>query len=328
MIDTLSQYARGMSGTYRELLFILGLFAIAPIITTPFLAGQILVFAVFALGYNLLLGYGGELSFGHAAFIGVGAYGTILAMEHLQVGLVTAMVLGILLTALFSLVVGVVSLQRRGLYFAMITLALAQAVYFLAFQLSDLTGGRGGTTLPATEFFIGPVNLLDRGVGFYLFGLVTLIVVWAVVRRLLNSPYGKALQAIRENEQRAEHLGYRVQHHLVIAFVLSGTISGLAGSLYAVLHSFINPQLLFWSTSGDIVLITLIGGVGTILGPIIGAFIFFVLDELLTKYVGHAPLFFGLIMIFIVLYSSQGIYGLYKGNRMDWYQWVRDRLRI
>lgn len=290
--------------------------AITPVLFGWTVAGEVLVFAVFAVGYNLLLGYGGELSFGHAAFFGVGAYGTLLFTQHIMQNLYLGIVVGTVLAALTSVLIGIISLRRRGIYFAMITLALAQIVYYIVFQWKDVTGGLNGLSLPLFDASLGPIDPATGGVDFFIFGFFVLTFVWFAVRRVVRSPFGRTLTAIRENEARARHLGYDVNQFLFGSFVISGVVSGIAGGLYATLYGFVTPDILFWLISGEVVLITLLGGIGTLGGPVIGALVFLSLQELLTE---HATddwrLVFGAVIMLVVLFAPRGMYGVYQSAR-------------
>lgn len=298
------------------LLGALVLLAVAPPLVGWTVAGEIIVFSVFALGYNLLLGYGGELSFGHAAFFGLGAYVTLLFTQYGVQNLYLGIVVGAVAAGLLSVPFGLMSLRRRGIYFAMITLALAQIVFYVVFQWTDVTGGDNGLSLPLFDTSLGPVDPAAGGVEFFVFGVVVLVAVWLMMDRVVSSPFGRALVAIRENEERAEHLGYEVNHFLLGSFVISALFSGLAGGLYATLFGFVTPDLLFWLVSGEIVLVVLLGGIGTLGGAVIGAFVFVSLQEVLTESViDDWRIVFGLIIMFVVLFAPTGLYGLYQEFR-------------
>lgn len=299
----------GTTGIAKFGLAVVG-FALLPLMFGTTTANDVIVLAIFALGYNLLLGYGGELSFGHAAFYGIGAYGTVVFAEIAVANLYLAMLAAVVFTTIISLVFGFVSLRRRGIYFAMITLALAQMAYYVVFQWNDLTGGQNGKAIPLFEAPVAGIDPLAAGLDFYLFGLLMLALTWLGVRRVIQSPFGKALMAVRESEERARHLGYDVNRLLLLAFVLSGLLSGLAGALHAVLFAFVGPNLLFWTISGEVVLIAILGGIGTLSGPIIGAIIFGVLSHNLTQVTENWPIIFGTIFVLIVMFAPEGVYGI------------------
>lgn len=280
------------------------------------MTGEIIVFGVFALGYNLLLGYGGEISFGHAAFFGLGAYGTILFTQYGIQNLYIGIVVGALVAGLVSIPFGLISLRRRGIYFAMITLALAQIVYYVSFQWTEVTGGDNGLSMPLFDTSLGPFDPAAGGPEFVIFGIIVFTAVWLMIDRIVSSPFGRALVAIRENEARAEHLGYQVNHFLFGSFIFSALFSGVAGGLYATLFGFVTPDLLFWLVSGEIVLVVLLGGIGTLSGSVIGAFVFISFQEVLTESgINDWRIIFGLIIMLVVLFAPTGIYGVYKQYR-------------
>lgn len=287
-------------------------FLTLPFYAGPVLAGEIIVFAIFAMGFNFLLGYAGELSFGHAALIGSGAYGMIMFANYVLAGVFTPMLVAILIVTAVSVVFGYISIQRRGIYFAMITLALAQIFYFMAFEMRGYTGGDDGIALTFDVETPLPIDPTAGGLEFYAVALGALILVWFGIYRIVNSPFGLTLQAIRENEQRATHLGYNSDQYILVAFVISAFISGIAGALYAALFNFIHPSILHWSVSGDVVLIALIGGVGTLTGPIVGALAYLLIQDSVVSYFEHWEIIFGLIIILTVLFAPEGLWGLYQ----------------
>lgn len=294
-------------------LLVAGVFVAIPFLLGPFTASHIIPFAIIAIGYNLLLGYGGELSFGHAAFYGGGAYLTVLWAEVVP-NLYAAILLSVLTVGVFTIPFAYISLRRRALYFAMITLALAQMVYVAVHQATDITGGANGLILPIRpgDAAIGPFEVLGNYWVFYTLSLLVLGIVYLAVYRVTRSPFGRALVAIRESEDRARHLGYPVNKLLLITFVMSGLLGGLAGALHVSLFAFISPSLLFWTMSGEIVIITILGGIGTRGGPVIGAIIFTILSDTLSQMTDIWPLFFGAIFVVIVMLAPQGVYGIYQ----------------
>ncbi|MFC6838441.1 branched-chain amino acid ABC transporter permease [Halomarina ordinaria] len=288
-----------------------------PFVTSPFLGSEIVVMGIFAMGYNIILGYGGELSFGHAAFFGLGAYVTILVTEYVVANLYLAMVLSVVAVTVISAIFGYLSLRRRGIYFAMITLALAQMTYTIVFQWSGLTGGSNGLSLPTTEAPLGPLAPLESDLHFYVLVCVLFLVVFIAMTRIVNSPFGRTLKAIRESEDRALHLGYDVNNYLLVAFTMSGAISGFAGALYVALFIFISPDLLFWTMSGEVVLMAIMGGIGTLVGPLVGAAVFILLSDTFIGITENWQVLFGLVIIFVVLLAPEGIVGLVKERLFD-----------
>ncbi|WP_226043253.1 branched-chain amino acid ABC transporter permease [Natrinema sp. DC36] len=296
---------------------VLALLAVLPNLMGPFIASHIIVMAIFAMGYNIILGFGGELSFGHAAYFGLGAYGVILSLEHLVSNLYLAIPITVVAVTLLSVVFGYLSLRRRGIYFAMITLALAQLVYAIVFQMNELTGGSNGIAIPATEAPLGPLMPMNNDLHFYALACALFLLSFVVIARIVNSPFGRVLKAIRESEDRALHLGYDVNSYLWLAFAMSGAFSALAGALYAVLFVFISPSILFWQLSGEVVLMAIIGGVGTLTGPLVGAIVFIFFSNTLTSITEHWEIFFGAVIIGIVLLAPEGLIGLLRKAVLD-----------
>jgi ABC-type branched-subunit amino acid transport system permease subunit len=288
----------------------LAILAVLPDLTSPFVAAHIVVMGIFALGYNIILGYGGELSFGHAAYFGLGAYATVLLFQHLVSNVYLAVLGAVVFTTVVSVVFGYLSLRRRGIYFAMITLALAQMAYAIVFQWTGLTGGSNGISLQAQTVPLGPLRPMANELHFYLLASIVFLALFAATSRIVNSPFGRVLKAIRESEERALHLGYDVNNYLWLAFAMSGAISGVAGALYAILFVFISPNLLFWAMSGEVVLMTIMGGIGTLTGPLVGATVFIIFRDSLTSITEHWQLFFGAVIIGIVLLAPEGLVGL------------------
>lgn len=288
----------------------IALVGILPDLTSPFLAAHIVVMAIFALGYNIILGYGGELSFGHAAFFGLGAYATVLFLQHLVANVYIAALAAIVFVTIVSVIYGYLSLRRRGIYFAMVTLALAQMAYAIVFQLTGITGGSNGLSIPVLKAPLGPLQPMNNDMHFYLLATVVFLVLFAVTYRIVNSPFGRVLEAIRESEERALHLGYDVNHYLWLAFTMSGTISAVAGALYAVLFVFISPNILFWTMSGEVVLMTIMGGIGTLTGPLVGATVLIILRDSLTAITEFWQVFYGAVIIAVVLLAPEGLVGL------------------
>jgi ABC-type branched-subunit amino acid transport system permease subunit len=283
-----------------------------PLVFGPFTASNVLVLAILAMGYNILLGYGGELSFGHAAFYGGGAYLTAIYGQTIP-NLYVSVVLAVVTVGVISVVYGAISLRRRGLYFAMITLALAMMFYTAVNQATDITGGANGLILPfgPADAAIGPLRPLESQMDFYIIGVVLTAACVLIIYRIINSPFGRALVAIRESEDRARHLGYPINRMLLMSFVMSAMFAGLAGALHAMLFTFIGPGLLFWTLSGEIVLVTILGGIGTLGGPLVGAVVFGILSEQLSSITENWPIIFGAIFVLIVMLAPQGLYGIY-----------------
>ncbi|HEY2419757.1 MAG TPA: branched-chain amino acid ABC transporter permease [Steroidobacteraceae bacterium] len=287
-----------------------GLFALTvPLLGIyPVFMMKLLCFAMFACAYNLLLGFGGMLSFGHAAFFGSAAYATAwLATAHGWPTL-PAIFAGVLVSALLGLVVGVIAIRRRGIYFAMITLALAQLVYFVCLE-APFTGGENGLQGVPRGRLLGVVSLSSDITMYYLI-LAAFVAMFLFIRRVVQSPFGQVLKAIRENESRAISLGFDVNRYKLMAFVLSATLSGLAGSLKALVLGFVTLSDVLQANSGEVILMTLLGGTGTFFGPIIGAALVVTLQEYLSDVVGGwVTVIIGAVFIICVLAFRRGIVG-------------------
>ncbi|WP_406564588.1 branched-chain amino acid ABC transporter permease [Marinobacter santoriniensis] len=249
---------------------LLVLLLVAPLVMYPVFLMKILCFALFAVAFNLLLGYTGLLSFGHAAFLATGGYTTGYLLSNVP-GLSTE--LGILAGTLMATVLGfgfaLLSIRRQGIYFAMVTLALAQLVFFFFVQ-SSFTGGEDGMQgIPRGELF-GLIDLNDN-LNLYYFILVVFLACYLLVQRTVGSPFGQVLNAIKQNEPRAISLGYNVNRYKILAFVISAALAGLAGSMKSVVFQLASLNDAHWHTSGEVILMTLVGGAGTLLGPVVGA---------------------------------------------------------
>jgi len=269
---------------------------------------KVLCFALFACAFNLLLGFTGLLSFGHAAFLGTAAYSTGYAMTHLPVTPEVALILGTLAAAALGVVFGGLAIRRQGIYFAMITLALAQMVYFFCLQ-APFTGGEDGLQGVPRGVLFGILDLRDDMMMYY-FVLAVFVAGFLVIYRTIHSPFGQVLKAIRENEPRALSLGYDVDRYKLVAFVLSAALAGLAGATKTLVLGFATLTDVHWATSGEVVLMTLVGGVGTVLGPIAGAVIIVVLQNELADKVGSwVTVIMGAIFVVTVLAFRRGIVG-------------------
>ncbi|MGP4844847.1 branched-chain amino acid ABC transporter permease [Marinobacter sp. 1Y8] len=279
----------------------------APFFAYPVFVMDLLCFALFACAFNLLLGYVGLLSFGHAAFFGAAAYITGYAIKAWGF----PPLLGIVTGAAFSMVLGVafgyLAIRRQGIYFAMITLALAQIIYFMALQM-PFTGGENGLQgIPRGELF-GFINLNDS-LTMYYFVFAIFLTGFCIIYRTIHSPFGEVLQAIRENEARALSLGYDVDRFKLQAFVISATMAGLAGATKAVVFQFAALTNAHWQTSGEVILMTLVGGLGTVFGPVVGALAVGSLSHELGSFGSWVQVILGTIFVICVLTFRRGIVG-------------------
>jgi branched-chain amino acid transport system permease protein len=274
----------------------------------PVFMMKLLCFAMFACAYNLLLGFSGMLSFGHAAFFGSSAYATAwLATAH-GWGPASATLAGVAASALVGLLVGGIAIRRRGIYFAMITLALAQLIYFVCLE-APFTGGENGLQGVPRGSLFGLLPLRSDIVMYYVV-LAAFVAQFVFIRRVVQSPFGQVLRAIRENENRAISLGYDVNRYRLLAFVLSATLAGLAGSLKALVLGFVTLSDVQQANSGEVILMTLLGGTGTFAGPVIGAAVVVTLQEYLSDIVGGwVTVIVGAVFIACVLAFRRGIIG-------------------
>jgi branched-chain amino acid transport system permease protein len=274
----------------------------------PVFLMKVLCFALFACSFNLLLGFTGLLSFGHAAFFGGAAYTTGWGMKVLGLTPETGIVMGVLAATLLGLVFGLIAIRRQGIYFAMITMALAQMVFFAALQM-PFTGGEDGLQGVPRGSLFGLVPLTSDMVLYYVV-LLTFVAGYLGIRRIVNSPFGQVLKMIRENEPRAMSLGYDVNKYKLLAFVLSAALAGLAGALKTVVMGFATLSDVHWSMSGEVILMTLLGGVGTFLGPVLGASFVISLQNLLADKAGAwVTVIIGATFVVCVVAFRKGIVG-------------------
>jgi len=269
---------------------------------------RIVIFALAAASLNLIMGYGGMMSFGHAAYLGIGGYAVgILAHEGIGSGFIQWPV-ALAASALFALVIGALSLRTRGVYFIMITLAFAQMAYYVASGLSRY-GGDDGLTVYKRSDFGGLINLSSR-VQFYYLCLGCLFGGIYLIWRIVNSRFGMVVQGVRSNEQRMQAIGFPANHYRLVCFVISGTICGLAGALLANNTDFISPAVMYWTRSGDLMVMVVLGGMGSLFGPVIGTIVFLLLEEFLSQITEYWALIMGPLLLLIVLFGRGGIMGL------------------
>ncbi|HJR51001.1 MAG TPA: branched-chain amino acid ABC transporter permease [Gemmatimonadales bacterium] len=271
---------------------------------------EILIWGIFAMSLDLLMGYAGMVSFGHSAFFGVGGYVAALALAQ-SPGLVSALVLPGLSAGLAALVIGFFSIRVSGVYFIMLTLAFSQMFYAYTFQVSWLGAEDGLVGIPRPA--LAGLDLVDDATFHgYLLGVVVLVALglW----RLVRSPFGHVLRGIHENEGRMEAVGYPVDRYKLLAFVIAGAIAGIAGSLYTQFHGFITPDAFFWTTSGEALLMVIIGGAGTLGGAVLGAAAFILLQSMVSTYTERWMLILGVTFVLFVLFAPGGIVGALRGR--------------
>jgi branched-chain amino acid transport system permease protein len=283
------------------------LLVLAPFVVYPVFLMQALCFALFACAFNLLIGYVGLLSFGHALFFGWAGYLCAYAAKRWGFPPEAAVLFGTASAVVLGLVAGGIAIRRQGLYFAMITLALAQMMYFVAVR-APFTGGEDGIQdVPRGRLF-GVFNLSNE-MTMYVFVLVMVLAGFLFIYRIMNSPFGEVLKAIRENEPRAISLGYKTDHYKLVAFVLSAGLAGLAGALKALVFQLASLTDVYWTMSGEVVLMTLVGGLGTVFGPVVGAFLIVAMETYLAPLGQWVLVIQGAIFVFCVLTFRRGIVG-------------------
>ena len=282
-------------------------FVLAPLAAYPVFLMKVMCFALFACAFNLLLGYVGLLSFGHAMFLGTAGYVSAHAAKIWGFPPELAIVAGIATSALLGLVVGAIAIRRQGIYFAMITLALAQMVYFFCLQAPFTQGEDGIQAVPRGKLF-GVLDLSNQLTMYYTV-LVIFLGGFLLIYRVIHSPFGQILKAIRENEPRAISLGYRAEQYKLVAFVLSAALSGLAGATKALVFQLASLTDVHWTMSGEVVLMTLLGGLGTVFGPVVGALVVVAVENYLAQ-LGHwVTVVQGVIFVVCVLAFRRGVVG-------------------
>ncbi len=292
--------------------------AVAAVADAPFYVGlfaRVMVFAIAALSLDLILGYGGLVSFGHAAYLGIGAYAVgILSFHGIANGFVHfAVALGA--AAVAALVIGFVSLRTSGVYFIMITLAFSQMVYFLGVSLNRY-GGDDGLNIRRHSDFGGLVDLDDPTVLYY-FVWALLLLFLGLGTRLVRSRFGALLEGTRSNERRMIALGFPTFRYKLAAFVIAGAVCGVAGALFANLTLFVSPSIMHWTRSGEILMMVILGGIGTLFGPVLGAAAYLLLESVLSRWSEHWQAVLGPCLILVVLFSKSGLLGLLASRRPD-----------
>ena len=277
------------------------------------LGSRVLVLALAAMSLNFLLGFTGVLSFGHAAYFGVGVYGAGLTIKYLMPSTLAGIAVGVIAGTVAAAIIGALIVRLRGIYFAMVTIAFGQVFYFIAYRWNSVTGGDDGLSgwqrLPVDLGFT-TVDILGNDKAFYYLVLACFAIAVAIMAALLRSPFGRTLLAIRENERRARFLGIPVDRHIWLSWVISCLFVSLAGTLYALLNNFADPHDLRWDQSGDFVIMAVLGGMRVFWGPLIGAAIFVVLQDYISSETANWMSFIGLFFVLVVLFFPRGVLGL------------------
>jgi branched-chain amino acid transport system permease protein len=284
---------------------------VAPAFVYPVFLMKVLCFAIFACAFNLLLGYGGLLSFGHAAYFGTASYISAHAAKVWGLTPELAILSGTVVAGILGLVFGSLAIRRHGIYFAMVTLAFAQMVFFFSLQV-EFTGGEDGIQAVPRHRLFGLIDI-NNPVGMYTLVAVIFLGGFLLIYRIINSPFGEVLKAIRENEARAISLGYKTERYKLLAFVLSAALSGTAGATKALVVQLASLTDVHWSMSGEVVLMTLVGGLGTVFGPVVGAFVIIYMQNALAEFGQWVTIIQGVIFVICVLLFRRGIVGEIAG---------------
>jgi branched-chain amino acid transport system permease protein len=276
------------------------------------LGSKVLIYAIATMGLNILLGFTGGLSFGQAAYFGLGAYGAGMTLKYLAPSTPLAIVIGTLVGGLAATLLGPLVMRRRGIYFAMITIAIGQLFYFVMVRWNEVTGGEDGLAgFRRQDIHLGSFAIPLNGTNFYYLVLICFTIAVAVMWTILQSPLGHTFVAIRENRRRMEFLGVRVERYVWVAFAVAGFITAFAGTLNALLFNFASPQDLHWILSGNFVIMIVLGGMRSFFGPLIGVIIFVVAQDYLSSVTSNWMTFIGMIFVLIVLLFPRGVLGIF-----------------
>ena len=311
----------GLSAPVAAVLFVVAL--LVPVLPGAFwteVATEILILGLFAMSFNLIYGYMGQISFGHAAFFGLGAYATAILFREFSGGtgaiatwqFLAALAVGAPVAALGAFLVGIFVVRLTGIYFAILTLAFGELLFFVVFSWYSFTGGDDGI-----QRLLPPPFFRDENV-YYYFTLIIVVLAMLVMWRITRSPFGYVLRAIRENQLRTRFIGINVQRYMLINFVVAGTFAGVAGALWGPFTRSVSPLLLGWQESGIAVFMTLIGGSGFFVGPIFGSLIYTFLQAYVTGFTVYWPLTIGLIILAIVMFSPGGVLGIFDAQIKKW----------
>ncbi|OCA91737.1 branched-chain amino acid ABC transporter permease [Pseudobacillus wudalianchiensis] len=300
-----------MKNTYVKFLISFLALASTPFILSLFhlnLLSEILILAIFALSLNVLVGFTGLVSLGHAAFFGVGAYTAALVAQHFSANLLATLGIAAFVSLLFAAIIGAFCMKVNGFYFLMLTLAFSQMIYSFIHQSTNLTGGSNGLSgIPKPE--IGAFSFANPVLVFYLV-LVIFMISYAVLRITVKSPYGQVLIGIRENETRVKSMGYNTSLYKYSAFIIAGVFGGVAGTLYTYFNGFIAPSDVYWTMSGTVLIMVLVGGSGTMLGPVLGSALIVILETIVSSYTSLWMLILGAVLIAFVVFFPKGMVGI------------------
>lgn len=280
---------------------------------------EILILSVFAVSLNILVGQTGLVSLGHAAFFGAGAYATGLAALKFSTNIFITIGIGLIFALLLALIIGLLSTKAHGFYFLMLTLACSQIFYSIVYQWTNVTGGSNGLSGIAPVDVVGGLRLSNQ-VFVYYFILVVIAILLFILSRFLHSPLGTVFIGIKENEERMKSIGYNTALYKNISFLIAGTIGGLAGCLYVVFNGFISPNDVYWTASGSVLIMVLIGGVGTLWGPVIGAAFIVILETIISSYTENWMMIIGAAFILFVIFAPNGIVGIFNSLKRTFFK--------
>lgn len=309
-----------MSAFYRKILLLATLLVLvlfpfgAPGLYSGYyvdLFTKIMIFGIVLLGFDILAGYTGLVSLGHAMFFGLGGYSSAFIIIHLSSNLFVCLIVALLATLVVGLVVGYFSTQTKDIFFVFLTLAFAQFLYLTAFNLTTVTGGDNGLSMPQVTLGIPGLweTFIPRPNGFYYLVLVFLVLSFLYCRRVIKSPFGRVLVGIRENEERVSFLGYNVRLLKIKAFMISAFFAAIAGVLFATYQEFVSPEMLHWSISGDFILMSVLGGMGTLIGPVVGGVILLWGGDVLSSLTENWMIFIGGFFVLMIILAPKGVVG-------------------
>ena len=304
---------------YRSLLghvFILILICLLPFFVSDFvkiLAVEAILLAVFALSLDLIMGHAGIVSFGHATFFGAGGYTLGMVIIHWVPSIWLSLILATLICGILALFIGVVSIRAKGIYFAILTLAFGEVIYRVVFHTYALGGSDGLIGIPVPDLnLFGLIQIdLKKPIHFYYLAVIFAYLAYLVSRRLMTSPFGQVLQGIRDNEDRVSFIGFNVRKYKIIAFVISGILAGMSGALFSLFKTFADTEQLHFLLSGKVIIMNLIGGMGTLIGPMIGAVFLTVFETVISSYFTAHQLITGAIFVLVVIFMPKGFYGFF-----------------
>jgi branched-chain amino acid transport system permease protein len=281
-----------------------------------FLVAEIMTWSLFAMSFDLIYGFTGMLSLGHATFFGTGSYLFTLSILHWHANLWIALLLAIIGSAIAAWIIGFFAVRARGTNFVVITIIFSLVIFYLSFYYKSITGGDDGLPIkpPDLSFGVFRVSLYDEPIANYYLVLVIVSLCFLFYRRLISSPLGKVFLAIRSNEERTQHIGFNTLRYRLISFIISGAFSGLSGGLYTMTTHYSNNKLLHWTTSIDVVVWTIVGGAGTLLGPVLGTGLFTFFREFISFHFKQYPIVIGIVLILFIIFVPQGLLGLILGR--------------